>query len=470
MVAPLVSPARRAVGRGAADRQRPARRDGVRRRRRSGCSSTRTRSGRAGRGTGTTRRRRRCSPRCGGRRRRATPSPPDRLAKQMQGPYTQSYQPLGDLVLAFEHGDVGARLPARARSAVGDRRVRYRVGDANYTREVFACHPDQVIVVRLTADRPGRSPSRAPLEPAALATDGRGRDVLLVAARRRTSIRATTTGRSRSSTTTTAGCASRPSSARSPRDGRTRVDADGLHVHGAAEVVLLLAPRRASTASTSRRCARDATRRASSSSRLRAAAQVRGRALRDAHVADHRACSTACRSSSAQRPRTPTLPTDERIATLGAKDPQLVRLLFQYGRYLLIASSRPGTQPANLQGIWNEQMRPPWSSNYTININTQMNYWPAETTNLAELHEPLLSFIEISSVTGAHRRGELRRARLGGAPQRDIWRAVGARRRLRQGRSGVGELDDGRRGCRSTSGSTTPSAATRRTCASAPIR
>ena len=76
-----------------------------------------------------------------------------------------------------------------------------------------------------------------------------------------------------------------------------------------------------------------------------------------------------------------------------AGDPGLEALLFHYGRYLLIASSRPGSQPANLQGIWNDQIRPPWSSNYTININTEMNYWPVETTNLAECHEPLLRFI-----------------------------------------------------------------------------
>ncbi len=94
------------------------------------------------------------------------------------------------------------------------------------------------------------------------------------------------------------------------------------------------------------------------------------------------------------------LPTDERIASLGASDPQLVRTLFDYGRYLLIASSRAGTQPANLQGIWNDQVRPPWSSNYTININTEMNYWPAESANLAELHEPMLSFVRDLSVTG----------------------------------------------------------------------
>ncbi|MEZ4730060.1 MAG: hypothetical protein R3E79_23260 [Caldilineaceae bacterium] len=96
------------------------------------------------------------------------------------------------------------------------------------------------------------------------------------------------------------------------------------------------------------------------------------------------------------------LPTDERIRRFqDGDDPHLLTLLFQYGRYLLITSSRPGTQPANLQGIWNDMIRPPWSSNYTININTQMNYWPAETTNLAECHQPLLTFIRELSVNGA---------------------------------------------------------------------
>jgi alpha-L-fucosidase 2 len=75
-------------------------------------------------------------------------------------------------------------------------------------------------------------------------------------------------------------------------------------------------------------------------------------------------------------------------------------MYFQYGRYLLISSSRPGITAANLQGIWNKELRPPWSSNYTININTQMNYWPAEVTNLSEMHEPLFRLIKDISVTG----------------------------------------------------------------------
>ncbi|MCF0071180.1 glycoside hydrolase family 95 protein [Dyadobacter sp. CY261] len=100
-------------------------------------------------------------------------------------------------------------------------------------------------------------------------------------------------------------------------------------------------------------------------------------------------------------------PTDERIVQFASgNDPQLVALYFQFGRYLLISSSQPGSngmpagQPANLQGIWNQEMNPPWGSKYTININTEMNYWPAEVTNLTEMHEPLVQMVKELSVTG----------------------------------------------------------------------
>lgn len=101
-------------------------------------------------------------------------------------------------------------------------------------------------------------------------------------------------------------------------------------------------------------------------------------------------------------------PTDERLRDFASvNDPQLVELYFQFGRYLLISSSQPGGQPANLQGIWNDSMYPPWDSKYTTNINTQMNYWPAEVTNLSELHEPLLTMIREVAQSGARTASEM---------------------------------------------------------------
>src|SRR5207253_564716 len=103
------------------------------------------------------------------------------------------------------------------------------------------------------------------------------------------------------------------------------------------------------------------------------------------------------------------LPTDERVRRIGkadpiqslANDPALVALYFQFGRYMLIASSRPGSQPANLQGVWNEKLDPPWESKYTTNINLEMNYWPAEVTNLSECTGPLFDLIDDLRVSGA---------------------------------------------------------------------
>ena len=117
--------------------------------------------------------------------------------------------------------------------------------------------------------------------------------------------------------------------------------------------------------------------------------------LRDAHVADvgplfRRVSLDLGGVDAAQRP------TDERVAAVeqGAADPLLVAQSFQFGRYLLIAGSRPGTQPLNLQGIWNETTSPAWGAKWTLNLNAQINYWPVETCNLSECHEPLLRMVE----------------------------------------------------------------------------
>lgn len=124
----------------------------------------------------------------------------------------------------------------------------------------------------------------------------------------------------------------------------------------------------------------------------------------------------------------PNLPTDQRIKNFSTtNDPHFVMLYFQFGRYLLISSSQPGGQPANLQGIWNNKMRPPWDSKYTININAEMNYWPAEKTNLTELHEPFLQMVKEMAETGRETAKTMYGARGWVAHHNtDIWRATGA--------------------------------------------
>ncbi|MEO8735786.1 MAG: hypothetical protein ABI380_04530 [Edaphobacter sp.] len=124
--------------------------------------------------------------------------------------------------------------------------------------------------------------------------------------------------------------------------------------------------------------------------------------LRSEHTADHQALFRRVRLDLGEEPNGKQLPTDQRVAKMATNpDPALLALYFNLGRYLLIGSSRLGTQPANLQGIWNAELRPPWSSNWTSNINVQMNYWPVETTNLSELHLPLIEMVKDLSRNGA---------------------------------------------------------------------
>jgi alpha-L-fucosidase 2 len=120
-------------------------------------------------------------------------------------------------------------------------------------------------------------------------------------------------------------------------------------------------------------------------------------------------------------------PTDIRLKQFkNGNDPQLAALYFQYGRYLLISSSQPGGQPANLQGIWNHLLKPPWDSKYTLNINCEMNYWPAEVTNLTELNQPLFGMIKDLSVTGRESAGKMYNARGWVVHHNtDIWRVTG---------------------------------------------
>src|SRR5262249_13183699 len=138
---------------------------------------------------------------------------------------------------------------------------------------------------------------------------------------------------------------------------------------------------------------------------LKAAAGKSYEQLRTAHVAEHRRLFRRVSlrvGTPSKAAATSGRPTDERLKAFdGASDPDLAALVFQFGRYLLIASSRPGTQPANLQGIWNNNMNPMWDSKYTTNINLDMNYWPAEVANLGENAQPLFQLIREVADQGA---------------------------------------------------------------------
>ena len=325
----------------------------------------------------------------------------DLSARAMQGPYTQSYLPMGDLHIAFEHGDVTRQYQRALDIGTAVATSLYRVGPVGYTRESFVSHPDQVLVVRLSADRPGAVTFTAHLDSVLRhRTAAEGGVLKLIGRAPAHADPNYYDGPTPILYDDREGMTFEVHLGVSATGGRSWVDHDGVHVQGADEAVLLL-----SAATSFNGFDRSPAREGRdpgpvAAGRLQAARAKSFAALWDAHRADHQALFDRVRLELGPSAAARDIPTSERLATHGAKDPQLVELFFQYGRYLMIAGSRPGTRPLTLQGIWNDQTRPPWSSNYTININTEMNYWPAETTNLAELHEPLLDFIAELAANG----------------------------------------------------------------------
>jgi len=318
----------------------------------------------------------------------------DNLLKKMMGTPArqQAYQPLGDLKLHFPgHGKpAGYRRSLDLGRAVA--RVSYKLDGVRFTREVFASYPSQVIAVRLTADKPGRISfdlSLSSKQPgAAVRTDGDKALVLSGRLGKRTRPPRLGAGQ------WTAhwggkGLAFEARAVVAVDGGSMAAGSGGLKIRGANSATILLA------AATSFKTYRDITGDPSApvAKVLSAAAAKPYDKLLAAHVADHDGLFRRVKLDLPIGP-TSTQPTDKRIkAFASGADEQLAALLFQYGRYLLIASSRPGGLPANLQGIWNDELWPPWSSKWTININTQMNYWPAEVCNLSECHKPLFDLV-----------------------------------------------------------------------------
>ena len=325
----------------------------------------------------------------------------DALSKRVMGPYTQSYLPLGDLIITFEHGNVASDYSRWLDLDTATSTTRYRVGTVTYTREVLASAPARVIAVRLAADRAGalRLTSRlqSQLRHSMSSTGG----VLVVHGRAPAHVDPSYYSRDDPIRyEDDRGMQFEVHLTATADDGEVEVTRDGIHVHRASAATLLLS---AATSFSSfdkspSREGRDP--RPVAAADLGAAISCGWTQLRHEHVVDYRALfdRLALEIDASATPE--GMPTDQRVATYGAKDSGLVELLFQYGRYLLIACSRPGTQPANLQGLWNEEVRAPWSSNYTININTEMNYWPAEPANLPELQEPLITFVNQLAVNG----------------------------------------------------------------------
>ncbi|MFI6694002.1 glycosyl hydrolase family 95 catalytic domain-containing protein [Streptomyces sp. NPDC050433] len=296
-----------------------------------------------------------------------------------------AYQVLGDLELAFtgtgEVTDYERELDLETAVA----RTSYTRGGVRHVREVFASTPDQVVVVRMTTDTPGSigfttrftTPQRSTdsaVDAHTIALDGVSGDWygLPGSVHFRALARAEAEG------------------------GRVSTDQGALTVEGADSVTLLIAM------ATSYRNYLDAGAdpKARARRHLDPAAKRRYEHLRTRHVADYRRLFSRVGIDLGPSERA-GLPTDQRIPLFAdGKDPQLAALYFQYGRYLLASCSRSPGQPANLQGLWNDSLNPAWESKYTVNINFEMNYWPAGPANLAECWDPAVQMVHELAESG----------------------------------------------------------------------
>ena len=331
-------------------------------------------------------------------------------AKKMQGNYSDSYLPLGDLTITQTFKD---SLPAayyrdlNIRDAIST--TRFVIDGTEFTRQIISSAPDQVIVIHLTSSRTGQLNFKLGVKSLL-----RYRDVVVagneIAMKGKAPAHVQPNYIQSAKPITwddSTGCKGMRFELLVKalnKDGSINTDTSGITVKNATEVTIFLS---AATSFNGFDKCPDAEGKDESllaSQFLSKASAETWQTLLQRHYADyHNYFNRVSFNLSAPVPDTNALlPTDERLLnyTHGVKDPALETLYFQYGRYLLISSSRTKGVPANLQGLWNNEMRPPWSSNYTTNINVEMNYWPAEETNLSEMDLPLLSFISNLAVTG----------------------------------------------------------------------
>ncbi len=333
------------------------------------------------------------------------------LTKNMQGLYSESYFPMADLVIKqvtsglLSPGSYSRELDIS--NAITT--TRFRMEGVEYTREVFVSAPAQVIVIKMHS-------SKANWLDADVVISSQAHYTNAVISNNEIALNGKAPAHAEPSYVNdkkdlilwndTAGCNGMRFQLlikAIAKDGRITADAAGIHIEAATDVTLYV------SAATSFNGFDKCPDKEGKDEKKLAAGYLAGAVakpysvLLNEHEADyHKYFNRVSLSLNGNKNNPTGLTTDERLAgyTKGGDDDGLEALYFQYGRYLLISSSRTADAPANLQGIWNKELRPPWSANYTININTEMNYWPAEVTNLSEMHAPVYDLIKNLSVTG----------------------------------------------------------------------
>lgn len=290
--------------------------------------------------------------------------------------------------------------------------TRYQVDGVNFQREVFASFPDRVIIVRFTADKPGELNFKVSYDsPLQSTVKKQGKKLVL-------------RGKGGDHEGVKGVIEVETQSQVIAEDGKVSLTDKYISVEHATAATLYIA---AATNFVNYHNVKGNESKKASALLAGAMKKEYSEALK-AHTDYYQSqFNRVSLSLGGENTKTARQETVKRIAGFSqGNDPALAALMFQYGRYLLISSSQPGGQPANLQGIWNHQLNAPWDGKYTININTEMNYWPAEVTNLSETHEPLFDLVQDLSVTGR----ETARTMYGcngwvAHHNTDIWRVTG---------------------------------------------
>jgi alpha-L-fucosidase 2 len=325
----------------------------------------------------------------------------------------QKFEPVGSLQLAFVGHENFSNYSRELDIERAITKTSYTVNGITYTRQALASFPDRVVVMRLTASKPGS------ISFTAFFTTPQKRAVIKTTPTKELTIFGTTSDHE-----TVKGMVNYKGIVRIKLEsGSLNANDTSLTIKDANAVTIYISI--ATNFNNYHDISGDENKRAADY--LNKAFPKSFAAILPAHVAAYQEYFNRVTLDLGTNNAAANLPTDERLKNFNSiNDPSFVTLYYQFGRYLLISSSQPGGQAANLQGIWNDKINPPWDSKYTININAEMNYWPAEKTNLSELHEPFLQMVKDMSVAGQQTAEDMYGARGWVAHHNtDIWRATG---------------------------------------------
>lgn len=327
----------------------------------------------------------------------------DQLNRKLQGTYSNSYAPLGTLFLNFKNSGTPTKYYRELNISNAISKVTYEINGVKYTREYFISNPDKIMVIRLTSSKKGSLNFDVKFE--SLLKNKMYAVGKMLTAKGYAPVQAKPSyvGNVSDAVVFDETRGTRFSSLMQIQstDGAVKVTDSTLVLRNGTEAIVLVSVATSFNGFNKNPATEGLNDARIANDQMEEALPKQFFELKNAHLQDYQRFFNRV-SLNLGASTAPNLPTDERLRRYaeGKEDKTLETLYFQYGRYLLISSSRTLGVPANLQGIWNPYMRPPWSSNYTTNINAEENYWLAENTNLSEMHLPLLSFIKNVSETG----------------------------------------------------------------------